>query len=73
MTHVYEAAQAMATYTLQPGTGGLAGDAGPSLDSLSVGDSAVPGVVGGALIGAIALIVAGGALVTIRRRSRTTA
>ena len=73
VVHVYAAAQAMATYTLQPGTDGLPSDIGPSIESLSVGDSAVPRVVGGILAGAIALMVAGGLLVTIRRRSRISA
>ena len=70
--HVYEAAQAMATYTLQPGTDGLPPASGPSIDSLVVGDMAVPAVVSGALIGGIALLIAGGLLVTVRRRNQSS-
>ncbi len=73
VVHMYEAAQAMATYTLQPGSAGLPPTAGPMLDSLSVGDSAVPVVVSGALVAAIALLVSGGILVTVRRRTQSSA
>ena len=73
VVHMYEAAQAMATYTLQPGTDGLPSAAGPSVASLAVGDSAVPAVVSGALVAAIALLVSGGILVTVRRRTQNSA
>ena len=70
VVHMYEAAQAMATYTLQPGSEGLPPTAGPDIGSLAVGDSAVPAVVSGALVAAIALLVSGGILVTVRRRTQ---
>ena len=73
VVHMYEAAQAMATYTLQPGTDGLPSAAGPSVESLAVGDSAVPAIVSGALVAAIALLVSGGILVTVRRRTQNSA
>ena len=70
VVHMYEAAQAMATYTLQPGSEGLPPTAGPDIGSLAVGDSAVPAVVSGALVAAIALLVSGGILVAVRRRTQ---
>ncbi len=73
VVHVHAAAQAMATYTLLPGTDGLPSAIGPSIESLSVGDPAVPGIVGGTLIAALSFIMAGGMLILVRRRSRTSA
>ena len=70
VVHVYEAAQAMATYTIMHGTDGLPSEIGPSLETLSVGDRAVPGIVTGAMVAAFALIAAGGLLVALRRRGR---
>ena len=70
----YAAAQAMATYILVPGDAALATAAiGPSLASLSVGDSTVPILARAALIAALALIATGGLLMVGRRRSRKTA